>query len=202
MDRSKVSYYADLVLYPILVAGLFLTDLLAVHRTPFAWLWLLSCLLGIPAWTLIEYLLHRFVFHELPGVVELHAMHHSRPNAYVASPVWVGFFAWSTIVFLPLWLVGDLEIAAGATSGLLLGYIWYLVVHDAVHRWPLKQNSWLRKARRRHLLHHRRADRTGNYGVSTGFWDVVFRTEIEANGRGRPQSYFAERVGDHASRRS
>jgi sterol desaturase/sphingolipid hydroxylase (fatty acid hydroxylase superfamily) len=199
MDRSKASYYADMVLYPVLIAGLFLADLSAADRTPFAWLWLVSCLVGIPVWTLLEYLLHRFVFHELPGIVELHAMHHARPSAYVASPVWVGFLAWSGIVFLPLWLAGDFELAAGATSGLLLGYVWYLVVHDAVHRWPL-QNSWLRKARRRHLLHHRGADLSGNFGVSTGFWDVAFRTEIKANSSGRPQAFFAKRVSEQELR--
>jgi sterol desaturase/sphingolipid hydroxylase (fatty acid hydroxylase superfamily) len=195
MDRSKASYYADMVLYPALVVGFFLAELLAVHRTPFAWLWLSCCLLGVLVWTLVEYLLHRFVFHELPGIVELHDMHHARPNAYIASPVWVGFLAWSTIAFLPLWLFGDFEIAAGTTSGLMVGYVVYLVVHDAVHRWPLKQNSWLRKARRRHLLHHREADRPGNYGVSTGFWDVVFRTEIGTTSRGLQQSYVASPLG-------
>jgi sterol desaturase/sphingolipid hydroxylase (fatty acid hydroxylase superfamily) len=202
MDRSKASYYADMILYPALVAGFFLTELLNAHRTAFAWLWLSCCLLGILIWTLVEYLLHRFVFHELPGIVELHEMHHARPNAYIASPVWVGFLAWSTIVFLPLWLVEDFEIAAGTTSGLMVGYVVYLVVHDAVHRWPLKQNSWLRKARRRHLLHHRRSDRPGNFGVSTGFWDVAFGTEIGATSRGLPQSYFSSPLADHVSERS
>jgi sterol desaturase/sphingolipid hydroxylase (fatty acid hydroxylase superfamily) len=59
-------------------------------------------------------------------------------------------------------------------TGLLLGYLAFIVVHYAVHRWPIEPNSWLYSAKMRHLTHHRFDN--CNYGVTTIFWDIVFRT--------------------------
>jgi sterol desaturase/sphingolipid hydroxylase (fatty acid hydroxylase superfamily) len=70
------------------------------------------------------------------------------------------------------------------TSGLIAGYVWYLLIHDAVHRWQLAEKSWLRSHRLRHLRHHRYPV-PGNFGVTTGVWDIVFGTAI-APGRTRP----------------
>ena len=52
-----------------------------------------------------------------------------------------------------------------------------VLVHDAVHRWRLGDKSWMRNHRLRHHRHHR-SPVPGNFGVTTGFWDVVFGTEI------------------------
>lgn len=164
-----------MVFYPVLIVGFMIIE--ARANGPSLLVWMTACLLGISFWTLVEYMLHRFVLHKLPGIAQLHDRHHVRPSAFVGTPVWISFIAW-LIVFLLLWRISDFEIASGGLSGLILGYVWYLLVHDAVHRWPLKQDSWLLKVRRRHLLHHHHSDRTGNFGVSTGFWDAVFKTEI------------------------
>ena len=179
MEQSRAAYYSELIFYPAVVSGFVVIELLADHPHPLAWLG--TCSLGISLWTLIEYFLHRFVLHELPGIAQLHAMHHSRPSAFIGTPIWLSSVTLSTIVFLPLWRILGLEIAAGTTSGLILGYVWYLLIHDAVHRWSLKEGSWLRKARYLHLLHHRHPGSAGNFGVSTDFWDVVFHTSIRAD---------------------
>ena len=177
MNQSKASYYADVIFYPVVVTGVVLADMVANGSAP-RWFWLLTCLLGIFLWTLVEYLLHRFILHRLPIVMTLHAMHHSRPSAYIGTPLWVSLLGFSCIAFLPLWWIGGFEIANGITCGLIIGYVWYLLIHDAVHRWPLSDSSWIRKARLRHLRHHHTSEPSGNFGVTTDFWDGVFVTKI------------------------
>jgi sterol desaturase/sphingolipid hydroxylase (fatty acid hydroxylase superfamily) len=181
MHQSKAAYYAEIFFYPIVVFGLLAAEIVANRSIQFVWL--AAALMGVILWTLVEYVLHRFVLHRVPGLASLHAMHHARPGAYIGSPLWASLLTLS-IAFLPLWRVGGFEIASGLSSGLSLGYVWYLLVHDAVHRWPLKKGSPLMKARSRHLLHHRRSDIDVNFGVSTNIWDIIFRTDIE-NGAAR-----------------
>jgi sterol desaturase/sphingolipid hydroxylase (fatty acid hydroxylase superfamily) len=66
-------------------------------------------------------------------------------------------------------------------AGLLFGYLAYISIHHAVHRWPIEANSWLYSTKMRHLRHHHFED--CNYGVTMIFWDVVFRTHASARGR-------------------
>jgi sterol desaturase/sphingolipid hydroxylase (fatty acid hydroxylase superfamily) len=175
MNQSRTGYYADLFFYPVVVVGFLLYDLtgrgLSFHPR-----WWLALLCGAMVWTLAEYLLHRFVYHEVAIIRDLHGMHHSHPNDFVGSPVWVSLAGFAALLGL-LSLLLDFEIACGITSGLMLGYLSYLLVHDAVHRWHLGERSWMRNYRLRHLRHHRHPS-PGNFGVTTGFWDHVFGTEI------------------------
>lgn len=175
MNQTKIGYYADLFFYPIVVSGLLLYDLdgrgFALHSR---WWFALVC--GAMLWTLVEYLLHRFVYHEVAVVRELHGMHHAHPNDFIGAPIWVSIVGFSFILGI-LALLWDVEIACGITSGLIVGYLSYLLMHDAVHRWHLGERSWLRSHRLRHLRHHRNAE-PGNFGVTTGFWDLVFGTAI------------------------
>jgi sterol desaturase/sphingolipid hydroxylase (fatty acid hydroxylase superfamily) len=60
-------------------------------------------------------------------------------------------------------------------AGLLTGYLAFITIHYAVHRWTIEPNSWLYSAKMRHSTHHRFEN--CNFGVSTIFWDVVFRTQ-------------------------
>ena len=175
MNQTKIGYYADLFFYPIVVSGLLLYDLdgrgFALHSR---WWFALGC--GAMLRTLVEYLLHRFVYHEVAVVRELHGMHHAHPNDFIGAPIWVSIVGFSFILGI-LALLWDVEIACGITSGLIVGYLSYLLMHDAVHRWHLGERSWLRSHRLRHLRHHRNAE-PGNFGVTTGFWDLVFGTAI------------------------
>jgi sterol desaturase/sphingolipid hydroxylase (fatty acid hydroxylase superfamily) len=179
---SKIGYYAELFLYPIVVGGLLLQDVdgsgLALHLR-----WWFAAACGAMLWTLAEYLAHRFVYHKVPVLRELHGMHHARPCDLIGAPIWVSISIFSSLFFLlaRLW---DVEIAGGTTSGMILGYVSYLLVHDAVHRWQLDEKSWLRSHRLRHLRHHRYPV-PGNFGVTTGVWDLVFGTAI---GPGRPRT--------------
>ncbi len=117
---------------------------------------------GVLGWTLAEYLVHRFVLHNLAPYQ--HGQHHAKPGVAVLSiswQIWVCF----AVAYL---------IAGGAfVAGALIAYAWYLFVHHCSHHGPDKLPLPLLK---HHQIHHRFASR--NYGVSTTLWDHVFGTML------------------------
>jgi sterol desaturase/sphingolipid hydroxylase (fatty acid hydroxylase superfamily) len=173
MYQTKWGYYADFVIYPIAV--LVLTGLaFAGPHSPFLAIYFLCFLSGLTVWTLVEYAMHRFVFHAVPPIAQMHDRHHADPAAFVGTPSWLSLAAFVVGVFVPLRAIADLEIATGVAAGLMTGFVWYVALHDAIHRWPLRRGSFLYKAKLRHAGHH--AGRYGNFGVTTGFWDRVLGT--------------------------
>jgi sterol desaturase/sphingolipid hydroxylase (fatty acid hydroxylase superfamily) len=133
---------------------------------------------GLMAWTLVEYLMHRFVFHHLPVTRRLHQLHHDHPSdpdaerSSLSTPLVIAPFA--------VLVLGGAGVEAGSAlfAGLLTGYLIFIAVHYALHRWPIGPTSRLYAAKLRHLTHHR--DESCNFGVTTDFWDVVFRTSASA----------------------
>jgi len=129
---------------------------------------------GVVAWTPFEYLVHRFVFHRYSAGRRLHWLHHDRPKdpeaerSSLSTPL-IAF----PIGFL-LIVTAGLKDGSAIFAGFLLGYLAFIVVHHAVHRRSIGPNSWLYSAKVRHLTHHRFDN--CNYGVTTIFWDIVFRT--------------------------
>jgi sterol desaturase/sphingolipid hydroxylase (fatty acid hydroxylase superfamily) len=136
-------------------------------------------LAGVVVWTLLEYLVHRIVFHRYFAGQRLHWLHHDRPNdpeaerSSLSTPL-IAF----PIGFL-LIVAAGVEDGSAIFAGLLLGYLTFIIVHHAVHRRLIKPNSWLHSAKLRHLTHHRFDN--CNYGVTTIFWDIVFRTNARKN---------------------
>jgi len=146
--------------------------------------------LGVFAWTLLEYSLHRFLFH-IPEVGPItrwinytfHGVHHCFPDdprrlvmvPSVSIPLAVGFYLATNALLAP-------ELAAPAFAGLVLGYLFYDYSHWATHyirppKSPLLAPlaRLMRTQRARHMRHHF-GDPERDYGVSVGFWDVVFDT--------------------------
>jgi sterol desaturase/sphingolipid hydroxylase (fatty acid hydroxylase superfamily) len=139
-------------------------------------------ILGIAVWTLTEYLLHRFVFHlELPGRIGqrihfiFHGVHHDYPSdskrlvmvPTVSIPLAILFY------YLFRWMLG-VEAVAPFFSGFISGYLFYDMTHYAVHHFNLKSKFWL-ELKHHHMLHHFSESDRG-FGVSSKFWDLVFRT--------------------------
>ena len=56
----------------------------------------------------------------------------------------------------------------------VLGYVAYEVIHYRMHAHPPK-NFYSRWARKHHFYHHYE-DPNNNHGISTPFWDFIFRT--------------------------
>lgn len=174
MRQSKYAYYADFVVYPLVVAAILGANVWRPQAHALL-AWLVAFLLGMAAWTLIEYGLHRFVFHRFPIIAAIHDMHHENPRAYVGTPIWVSLATFGC-GFIALRFELGTEAASGVTAGLMTGYLWYVVLHDAVHRRQIDHTSPLYRAKLRHARHHHGEE--GNFGVITAVWDHAFGTAV------------------------
>ena len=137
---------------------------------------------GYVFWTLIEYWMHRLVFHFEPehGLGArlhwiIHGVHHDHPNdplrlvmpPSVSVPL-ASLFIWGFVAVLgtPVaWLFG---------VGFLSGYLGYDMLHFHVHHH--KPNTALGKLLRELHMRHHFQDDTRGFGVSAPFWDHVFGT--------------------------
>jgi len=167
----RIRHFGDFVTVPL--ATVVFLELAGIYR-------LHLVVMAVAAWTLLEYLVHRFAFHRYSVGRRLHLLHHDHPNDPDAERSSLS----TRLITLPigLLLVGTLGVEDGSAifAGLLAGYLAFIVVHYAVHRWPIEPNSWLYCAKMRHLTHHRFEN--CNYGVTTIFWDIVFRTNARTSG--------------------
>lgn len=144
--------------------------------------------MGLFVWTLVEYCLHRFLFHldyylpDHPVFLTLHfllhGVHHYLPmDRYrlVLPPTLFIILAYPfyKLVFALL----PFHMACSGFAGGTLGYIMYDVTHYVLHhtKLPLIFNE-IKKA---HLEHHYKNFEMG-FGVTSKFWDVIFGTEIDS----------------------
>lgn len=181
MLNGKVGYYADFGIYGTLVVGMVAFALRESRSDQLTWL--AAAIAGGSSWTLVEYLLHRFVLHRMPLIADLHHVHHAAPRSYVSTPTWASLLTLAGLCFAPIWHLFSLNVALGATSGLVTGWLWYGIVHHVIHyRRPRRLAFALRLASHRHLLHHSPYE-SGNFGVTTAVWDYLFGTHISSGAR-------------------
>ena len=174
LEHSRTAYGADFALYG--GAVVILSSLLAWRAPPGLWSMLsLLVLAGLLSWTLIEYLLHRFVLHGLQPFKGWHEEHHARPTALICAPTLLSAVLFFILVFLPALELGNLWAACAVTLGVVSGYLAYAITHHAVHHWR-GNSQWLKKRKHWHALHHACAAEPGRYGVSSSFWDRVWGT--------------------------
>jgi len=173
LEHGKAVFAADFAFYgaAVLLLTLYLVFDGARSQGPAL---AAMALAGLAAWSLIEYLLHRFVLHGLQPFARWHAAHHARPTALIGSPTIVSASGFAVLVFLPAWgLLGSLPLASALTLGIVAGYLAYAVIHHATHHWRAG-SPWMLQRKRWHALHHRVGGTPGCYGVSSGLWDRVF----------------------------
>jgi sterol desaturase/sphingolipid hydroxylase (fatty acid hydroxylase superfamily) len=142
---------------------------------------------GIAFWTLLEYVLHRFVFHYHPSSALgkrlmwiLHGVHHDYPRdplrlvmpPSISLPLAAFFYG---LLYL---IVGN-TMALPILSGMTIGYLFYDISHYAIHHFPIKGN-YFGTLREYHLRHHFRHSEQG-FGVSSPFWDYVFGTHFKSS---------------------
>ena len=178
-EHGKAGYLADFVLYAVASAtmGVLLAIVAPYARRAEI---LAFALLGFVAWTLVEYVLHRFVLHGIQPFRAWHAEHHRRPRALIGTPTILSAALIAALVFLPALVLSDLWRACALTFGLLTGYLVYAIVHHATHHWRA-DNAWLRQLKRHHALHHSPTAAPGRYGVSSAFWDFVCGTNGQSD---------------------
>jgi sterol desaturase/sphingolipid hydroxylase (fatty acid hydroxylase superfamily) len=177
MQLSKLGYYSDFVLYPLVVVAL---SAFAVSHVSWASAteWLGASMAGLVFWTLMEYVLHRIALHRMRYFSPMHGLHHSSPLAFIGTPTWMSVSILSAGILLPLWLCLGFNVADGFTVGVMLGYWWYGIVHHVVHhRAAHSSSAYFNELRAWHMRHHY-SPKSGNFGVSTPLWDHVFGTAI------------------------
>ncbi len=172
MHLSKLSYYGDFVICMVLIS------ISAAMAAMYTWtnmsIWLFAVVLGFVIWTFLEYVIHRWIYHQVPYFKERHAAHHADPDADIGAPPVIGIVLIFLVFYVPLATSGT-AIANGVTTGVLLGYSAYMLVHHADHHWTSKPGSWLYAARRQHALHHHNSE-LGHFGITSTLWDRVLGT--------------------------
>jgi sterol desaturase/sphingolipid hydroxylase (fatty acid hydroxylase superfamily) len=137
--------------------------------------------IGILIWTLLEYIIHRHIFHYEPKTrwgkqlhFIVHGVHHDYPNdatrlvmpPSVSIPLAIFFWILFALLFGRL--------APAISAGFAFGYVCYDSIHYATHHFAMNNRvgRWLKQY---HLRHHFKDDEAG-YGVSSPLWDYVFGT--------------------------
>jgi len=177
MQLTKLSYYSDFVVYPVVLVAL---TAINVHRV--TWTsgaeWLGAGMAGLVFWTLAEYALHRIALHWMPYFSPMHGLHHASPLALIGTPSWISVSVLSAVILVPAWWYLGFNVADGLTVGVMFGYWWYGVVHHVIHHHPNTPTpSYFNERRAWHMRHHYSPKR-GNFGVTTQLWDHVFGTAI------------------------
>ncbi|MYL98901.1 fatty acid hydroxylase [Novosphingobium sp. FGD1] len=138
---------------------------------------------GLLAWTLFEYVMHRYLFHlesrfaPVRWVVFLmHGNHHETPGdplrGLMPLPV-------SVSVGAVLWVVSVAVLGPAGTwllLGFMTGYVIYDALHYACHQLPMRRG--LGAVLKRHHMRHHHIDEGGNFAISAIFWDRVFGSRI------------------------
>lgn len=177
ITRSAVGYYADFYIYPVVLAALVAASLYPTAPLD-PLLWIVSVLAGLFLWTLAEYVIHRFVLHNVVYFRDLHDQHHASPTELIGTPIWISFSLLAAAVLLPSWWLLGLQYGSGFSFGMTAGYLTYSFAHHVLHHWQMRPGHPLYGWKRQHALHHFRHDE-GNFGVTTLFWDHVFGTALK-----------------------
>jgi sterol desaturase/sphingolipid hydroxylase (fatty acid hydroxylase superfamily) len=137
--------------------------------------------LGIIAFTFVEYMMHKHFFHMEPDTpikdklqYGIHGVHHDYPRDKdrLAMPPFVSA-AYSAILYLVFTLLmGDF--ALYFLPGFLIGYSGYLGVHYIVHVYNPPKN-FLKVLWVNHAIHHYK-DPDAAFGVSSPLWDYLLGT--------------------------
>jgi sterol desaturase/sphingolipid hydroxylase (fatty acid hydroxylase superfamily) len=138
---------------------------------------------GILVWTVIEYLLHRFLLHYRPQapvllalIEKLHLGHHRDPQdeAKITVPVYGSLPIAGGLLGLFRLMAGSWDLAALLMTGSIAAYLYYETVHFWIHR-GARRGRWLRQRRANHFFHHF-TDQTRCFGVTTPLWDLIWGT--------------------------
>ena len=185
---SRVDYKVPLFIYiPVILYYLY-NSIFVEHISV---LYILPLIvLGLAVWTFAEYNLHRFVFHWMPpGKLGakihfmFHGVHHDYPRdskrlvmvPAISLPLAVLFYFMFQFILGPV-LVKPFFI------GFVIGYLFYDMTHYALHHVNFKSKFWL-ELKQHHMIHHY-SDPDNGFGVSTTFWDLVYRTTFKRQKQG------------------
>ncbi|EON77773.1 putative fatty acid hydroxylase [Lunatimonas lonarensis] len=136
---------------------------------------------GFLAFTLVEYIMHRYLYHMEPDSkfkdklqYSVHGVHHDYPKDKdrLAMPPFISAMYAVILYFVFNFIMG--EYTFYFLPGFLMGYAAYLGVHYIVHAFQPPKN-FLKVLWVNHAIHHYK-DPDVAFGVSTPIWDFVFGT--------------------------
>lgn len=135
-------------------------------------------LIGIILWTLVEYMTHRFLGHQKKGkqiIKKEHQRHHSEANYFapIQKKLLLAVFVFS-ILTLIIGFAFTFQMGVYFSFGFAGMYFIYELTHRRFHiKEPLIRYGL--RMRKHHFFHHF-GNPSLNHGVTTAFWDRVFRT--------------------------
>ena len=162
-------------------------------------------LASIPLWTLVEYLFHRYVLHgRFPahdGVIgrwlhdrldPLHWEHHERPFDGMHISGELKDFLPAFAIVAPLTFLAPVYTAPIVLAGIFQCYVIEEWIHHSVHFYNFR-NRYFRYIKRHHRYHHTKPGMEMGFGLTSGLWDVPFRTRYPRPVR---QALFNQRQKD------
>jgi sterol desaturase/sphingolipid hydroxylase (fatty acid hydroxylase superfamily) len=171
MSSTRTNYWAEVVVDGTLALMLFFEGWR--HLTGGLMEGLAAIVLGLFAFSFVEYFFHRWMFHtRIPLFAQGHQLHHEKPLGYDSLP----FFLPGAVLFVLTGLlvlilpVGFAFLMMGAVT---LGYIAYGLSHFTIHHVRFK-HPLMRRWAGSHHVHHYHPD--SNFGVTTPLWDVLLGT--------------------------
>lgn len=142
-------------------------------------------------WTLMEYWLHRTLFHWIPDApwgerfhFYLHGVHHQwfKDKLRLVMPPAASLFV-AGIVIGALWAASSLAApwvdpswVYGFFAGITWGYLVYDMTHYYIHHFKPRTRVGLALRSHHNKHHHNPKYKDLKFGVSTTLWDHVFGT--------------------------
>jgi sterol desaturase/sphingolipid hydroxylase (fatty acid hydroxylase superfamily) len=176
---SRTHIAAPISIFIVVIAGLVYYAFAYTNLNPVLIPFLFIA--GVLSFTLIEYLVHRYVFHmptdsERKKIIQhkIHGLHHEYPKdkTRLAMPPILSITLAST--FFLLFYVMMNVMVFGFLPGFMAGYTMYISIHYIIHAYP-PPNNFFKQLWINHAVHHYK-DGNAAFGVSSPLWDYVFGT--------------------------
>ena len=181
MKKKEWKQFVPFYFYTPLTLGVTVAAMMSEARSFGSILFL--CFTGIATWGLVEYVLHRSVFHfdarsekGRQFVYTMHLAHHAQPKAL--EDLFASLFLSLPIAFvycMLAWaLTGSWQVMAYLFSGLTAGYFSYEFLHYQAHH-GAPRLLLFRYLKKYHLLHHHQTPNL-RFGVTSPVFDYLFGT--------------------------
>ncbi len=181
LEKLTRTHIAIPISFFILFSGGLLYYSIAVVGTLTGWQTTGLFFAGLLIFTLVEYTMHRFLFHIGTKTKKrekfqytLHGVHHEYPKdkERLAMPPVMSITIATTLLFGLRFVLNDMVFAF--LPGFLVGYAGYLAMHYILHTFKARK-GFFNFLWANHAVHHYK-DQTKAYGVTSPLWDIVFGT--------------------------
>ncbi|MBS1681085.1 MAG: sterol desaturase family protein [Bacteroidetes bacterium] len=153
----------------------------ATHTSLSVWTTLGMFSIGMIAFTWVEYIVHRYLFHMSTETEKrekmqytMHGVHHEYPKDKdrLAMPPLLSITIATILLFVFRLILGDFVFSF--LPGFIIGYALYLAIHYMVHAFQPPKN-FLKILWINHSVHHYKNGESV-FGVSSPMWDYIYGT--------------------------